>query len=77
MTGIVITAFYVLRVVQRVFFGRLHLKHEVVLTDANRMEFATLGILALFVVAVGLYPLPIMRLIGSAVAPIAAKLGGM
>ncbi len=77
VTGLAITAFYVLRVVQRLFFGSLHLKREAALTDANRVELTALTILAIFVVAVGLYPLPIMRLIGSGVAPIAARLGGM
>jgi NADH-quinone oxidoreductase subunit M len=77
VTGIVITAFYVLRVVQRLFFGPPHLKHEAVFADANRVELAALSLLMLFILAVGLYPFPFMRLIGSAVAPIAAKLGGM
>jgi hypothetical protein len=31
----------------------------------------------LFILAVGLYPMPFVRVIGSAVAPIAARLGGM
>jgi NADH-quinone oxidoreductase subunit M len=77
VTGIVFTAFYVLRVVQKLFFGKFRLAHEVPLTDANRVEFTALAILMVFIFAVGLYPFPIMRVIGSAVAPIAAKLGGM
>jgi NADH-quinone oxidoreductase subunit M len=76
-TGIVITAFYVLRLVQRLFFGVPRLAHEAVFGDANRVEFAALTLLMVFILAVGLYPLPFLRLIGSAVAPIAANLGGM
>ena len=75
-TGLVITAFYILRLVQRLFFGAPRLAHEAAFADANRVELAALGLLIVFIFAVGLYPLPFMRLIGSAVAPIAAKLGG-
>jgi NADH-quinone oxidoreductase subunit M len=77
MAGIVITAFYVLRVVQRLFFGKLFLAREVALTDANRIEVTVLVLLTVFVIAVGVYPSPFMRLIATAVAPIAAKLGGL
>ena len=76
-TGLVITAFYILRLVQRMFFGAPRLAHEAVFADANRVELAALGLLMVFIFAVGLYPLPFLRLIGSAVAPIAANLGGM
>ncbi len=75
-TGIVITAFYVLRLVQRIFFGVPRLTHEVAFTDANKVEIAALGLLMIFIFAVGLYPLPFLKLIGSAVAPIAAGIGG-
>ena len=78
VTGIVITAFYVLRVVQRLFFGARVPGHEpVTFGDANRVELAALGLLMFFILAVGLYPLPFIRIIGSAVAPIASKLQGM
>jgi NADH-quinone oxidoreductase subunit M len=76
-TGLVITAFYVLRVVAKMFFGPRSLKHEAVFTDAKPVELVALTLLMVFILAVGLYPFPFMRLIGSAVAPIAAKLGGM
>ncbi|HVP18814.1 MAG TPA: NADH-quinone oxidoreductase subunit M [Spirochaetia bacterium] len=84
VTGIVFTAFYVLRVVQRLFFGRQFLAHPASAQsttlgfgDANRIELTALSLLMLFILAVGLYPLPFTTLIGTAVAPIAAKLGGM
>jgi NADH-quinone oxidoreductase subunit M len=90
-TGIVITAFYVLRLLQRMFFGAWSLPRHGGVTaistgtaagsvswrDANRVELAALGLLALFILAVGVYPLPFLRVIGTAVAPVAAKLGGM
>jgi NADH-quinone oxidoreductase subunit M len=78
-TGIVITAFYVLRLVQRLFFGARRMAHEPEhgFGDANKVEFTALALLMVFILAVGLYPLPFVRLIGSAVAPVAAKLGGL
>ena len=77
VTGIVFTAFYVLRVVQKLFFGSVVLAHPAPFGDANRVEFTALALLAFFILAVGLYPLPFTRIIGSAVAPIALKLQGM
>ncbi len=82
VTGIVFTAFYVLRVVQRLFFGRQFVQRSGRNTalrfgDANAVEFTALALLTVFILAVGLYPLPFVNLIGTAVAPIAAKLGGM
>ncbi len=108
-TGIVITAFYVLRLLQKLFFGAwkesgghggagtvpvaipaaralptagalpaaLPAAGALPWGDANAVELAALGLLALFILAVGLYPLPFMQIIGSAVAPVAARLGGM
>ena len=109
-TGIVITAFYILRLLQRMLFGTSQVLHgaggagailgaagsalatsavdaaigspgSFVTTpafgDANKVEFIALGLLMLFILVVGLYPLPFVQLISAAVAPIAAKLGGM
>jgi NADH-quinone oxidoreductase subunit M len=76
-SGLVITAFYVLRLLQRMFFGPPRLAHEVSFTDANRVEFAALALLMVFIIAVGVYPLPFTRLIGSAVEPLTAGLGGL
>ena len=76
-TGLVITAFYVLRVVQKLFFGPRYMTKEAIFTDAKSVDFTALALLMVFILAVGLYPFPFMRVIGSAVAPIAARLGGM
>ena len=88
-TGIVITAFYVLRLLQRLLFGARRTASgagpgtgsafgdaKSAFGDANSVEFAALALLMLFILAVGLYPLPFVRVIGSAVAPVAAKLVG-
>jgi NADH-quinone oxidoreductase subunit M len=76
ITGIVFTAFYVLRVVQVVFFGPED-PHYADLKDANKIEFTALALLMFFIIAVGVYPYYMMKVIHSAVLPIALKLGGM
>ena len=76
ITGIVITAFYVLRAVQMMFYGKFHC-HEEHLTDANGIEVAALALLMLAIVTIGFYPFYMMKVIHSAVLPIAVKLGAM
>ncbi len=76
ITGIVFTAFYVLRAVQIVFFGPEMPKYAG-LKDINKIEFAALALLMFFIVAVGVYPFYIMKVIHSSVLPIALKLGTM
>ncbi|HDT15742.1 MAG TPA: NADH-quinone oxidoreductase subunit M [Firmicutes bacterium] len=71
--GIVVTAFYVLRVVQLIFFGELDEKYKG-LKDANRVEYASLFILMFFIVLFGLYPFYIMKMIHASVLPIADKI---
>jgi len=96
-TGIVITAFYILRLLQRMLFGAgpvvlaaagapahgagpAHaagpVHAAISLTDANRVEFLALALLMVFILVVGIFPLPFFQLIGSAVAPVVARLGG-
>jgi NADH-quinone oxidoreductase subunit M len=90
-TGIVITAFYILRLLQRMLFGAGPLvlaaagvpahgpgpaHSAIALTDAGRVEFLALAILMTVILVVGIFPLPFFQLIGSAVGPIAARLGG-
>jgi NADH-quinone oxidoreductase subunit M len=77
MTGIVVTAFYVLRVMQRLLFGAPYLAHETAFRDASAVEITALTMLAVVVIGVGVYPFPFLNTIGSAVASIAARLGGM
>ncbi len=73
--GIVFTAAYVLRVLQRCFWGPLnpHFDH---LTDAKPVELACLTILTFFLVAIGMFPRPLVALINSSVGPVLARLGG-
>ena len=73
VTGIVFTAYYVLRALQIIFFGKLD-EHYADLKDANKIEFTALFILMFFIVAIGFYPFYIMNVINSAVGEIAQKL---
>ncbi|MFP4466841.1 MAG: NuoM family protein [Candidatus Goldiibacteriota bacterium] len=71
--GIVITAFYVLRVVQMILFGKTDEKYKT-LKDAGRIEYASLFILMFFIVLFGFYPFYIMEMIHTSVLPIADKI---
>jgi NADH-quinone oxidoreductase subunit M len=73
--SIVVTAFYVLRVIQMVFFGPPMEEYKD-LKDANKVEFAALFLLMFFIVLMGVCPFYFMKVIHSAVVPISLKLGG-
>ncbi|MBN1310051.1 MAG: NADH-quinone oxidoreductase subunit M [Anaerolineae bacterium] len=75
--GIVITAAYVLRVIQRVFFGEFEEdKWHDHIGDVTVLDKVALAILAFWLVAVGLYP-PIMEtMVTAGMEPIARLLGG-
>jgi len=74
-TGIVVTAAYVLRVVQRVFFGEL--KPEFAdLPGITFLDKTALFILSGILILVGVYPQILMSLIEVGVAPLAALFGG-
>jgi NADH-quinone oxidoreductase subunit M len=74
-TGIVVTAAYVLRVVQRVFFGELNPEFAN-LPGINFLDKLALFILSGILILVGVYPRIMMSLIEVGVAPIAALFGG-
>ncbi len=67
--GIVITSIYVLRLLRRVFFGQLN-PHLVDMPDAKTTEWVALTVTCVVIVAVGVYPYPIIQLISSAVQPV-------
>jgi NADH-quinone oxidoreductase subunit M len=70
-SGIVVTAAYVLRVVQRVFFGEL--KPEFAsLPGINFLDKTAIVILASVLILVGVYPKILMSLVEVGVAPIVA-----
>jgi len=72
--GIVITAGYLLWMIQRVFFGPLVPKWAH-LEDARGLEAVPLVCLMAVVILVGVYPGIITGIISSGVAPVVAKLG--
>jgi NADH-quinone oxidoreductase subunit M len=57
-TALIFGAAYSLWMVKRVIFGAITHEHVAQLTDLNKREFFMLGILAIAVIAMGLYPAP-------------------
>jgi NADH-quinone oxidoreductase subunit M len=57
-TALIFGAAYSLWMVKRVVFGAVTHEHVAQLTDLNRREFFMLGMLAIAVIAMGLYPAP-------------------
>ncbi|HEY3418866.1 MAG TPA: NADH-quinone oxidoreductase subunit M, partial [Armatimonadota bacterium] len=71
--GIVVTSIYVLRLLRRVFFGQL--KPEFAhMEDARTTEWVPLTALCAVIVAVGIWPYPIIQIISSAVQPVVSLL---
>lgn len=57
-TALILGAAYSLYLVKRVLFGKVANSHVAALTDLNKREFFMLGLLAIAVIAMGLYPAP-------------------
>ena len=76
IVGAAITAVYVLRLIARVFFGQLAARWQSQ-TDVSRLETASTGLLVGFILLVGLFPFPFIRVIDSAVGPILGRLSGV
>jgi NADH-quinone oxidoreductase subunit M len=75
--GVVITAAYVLRVVQRVFFGEFdEEKWHGGITDVTVLDKAALAILATWLILLGVYPAIMQPMITNGMEPIARLLGG-
>ena len=63
----IVGAAYTLWMYKRVIFGAITNSHVAELTDINKREFLILGILALCVLAMGLYPLPFTEVMHTSV----------
>jgi NADH-quinone oxidoreductase subunit M len=63
-TTLVLSAAYTLWLVKRVIFGPVANHHVAELTDLNGREFLILGVLAVFVLLVGIWPAPLLEVIG-------------
>lgn len=57
-TALIFGAAYSLWMVKRVVFGAITHDHVAKLVDLNKREFFMLGVLAIAVIAMGLYPAP-------------------
>jgi NADH-quinone oxidoreductase subunit M len=77
LTSIVFTALYVLRVLQKTFYGPITDPHFRELKDATLVERIPLVILVTVMVVVGVYPYPVLKLIDAAVVPLAQTLGSL
>jgi NADH-quinone oxidoreductase subunit M len=60
-TTLVLGAAYTLWLVKRVIFGAVGNDHVAELKDVNGREFLVLGVLAIAVLAVGLWPAPLLK----------------
>jgi len=69
ITGIVVTATYVLRVLQRVFHGPMDEGKYGDISDARTTEWVALVVLGLLLIIVGVYPSPLTNLIGGSLGP--------
>ncbi|HXC65394.1 MAG TPA: NADH-quinone oxidoreductase subunit M [bacterium] len=76
-TSIVFTSLYVLRVLQKTFYGPVTDPHFNGLKDASLVERIPIVILVLVMLAVGICPYPVIHLIDASVAPIAQTLGAL
>lgn len=77
ITGVVVTAAYVLRVVQRVFFGEFDAsKWHDEIKDVSVLDKVALGLLAFWLIALGVFPDIMTTMVRGGMEPIARLLGG-
>jgi NADH-quinone oxidoreductase subunit M len=67
-TALILGAAYSLWLVKRVIFGAVANKHVAALQDLNGREFLILGVLAIAVIAMGVYPAPVGDALQSSVS---------
>ena len=74
--GVIITAGYILLVMRRVFFGKLPEAFEKTVTDISVMDKIVVGVLALLMVVIGVFPSLMTTMVESGVNQILALVGG-
>ncbi len=74
--SIVITASYIIRVISRVFFGKMPEEFVGHITDVSVLDKVALGVLCLILVGVGVYPSVMVPLVESGVHSILTLFGG-
>jgi NADH-quinone oxidoreductase subunit M len=66
-TTLILGAAYTLWMVKRVFWGPIHNDAVKSLNDINSREFLILGVLALAVIVMGVYPQPVIEVMNSSI----------
>ncbi len=74
--GVIVTAAYILRVINRVFFGQVPAELEGHLSDVSVLDKITIVLLAVFMIAFGVFPSLISNVVGSGVTHILTLVGG-
>ncbi len=74
--GVIITAAYILRVINRVFFGQVPSELEGHLSDVSVLDKITIVLLAVFMIVFGIFPSLISNVVGSGVTHILSLVGG-
>ena len=74
-TTLILGAAYTLWMVKRVIYGDVANKNVAELTDLNGREFVVLGILALAVLLVGLWPAPLVEIMSVSVSQLIEHIG--
>ena len=73
-TTLILGAAYTLWMIKRVIFGAVGNENVAALEDVNGREFLLLGLLALFVLALGLWPAPLVDVMNATVDNLAAHI---
>lgn len=73
-SSVVTTAVYLLRALTRMLYGPIRDPHHLELTDATFVERVPLAILIFFLAFAGIFPMWMIKLISSSVAPVVARI---
>jgi NADH-quinone oxidoreductase subunit M len=69
LIGIIVTAGFILNAIEKILLGPANPKYGM-LADVNLREVGCLGVLLILIIAIGLYPTPLLAMMGKAVASI-------
>ncbi|MGH8167040.1 MAG: NADH-quinone oxidoreductase subunit M, partial [Woeseiaceae bacterium] len=72
---LVLSAAYMLWLVKRVVYGEIANKHVAEMKDLNRREYVVLGVLAVAVLLVGLWPAPLVDMMSATVQQLVEQMG--
>ena len=75
-TTLILGAAYTLWMVKRVMYGEVANKNVEELQDLNRREFAVLGILAVAVLLMGIWPAPVVEMMSASVEQLVEQVSG-